>query len=120
MAEGRNLAREQSDLGTISQAVSQSCLTSEPLPARTFGILSILKAERASPAAQLVKNPPAPQESRVQFLGWEDPLEKERRPAPVLWPGDFHGLCAVYGTAKSRTGLSDFHSHRAENHSCLS
>ena len=26
--------------------------------------------------AQLVKNPPAFQESLIQFLGWEDPLEK--------------------------------------------
>ena len=26
--------------------------------------------------AQLVKNPPAMQETQVQFLGWEDPLEK--------------------------------------------
>ena len=26
--------------------------------------------------AQLVKNPPAMQETPVQFLGWEDPLEK--------------------------------------------
>ena len=28
-------------------------------------------------AAQRVKNPPAMQETRVQSLGWEDPLEKE-------------------------------------------
>ena len=27
--------------------------------------------------AQLVKNPPARQETPVRFLGWEDPLEKE-------------------------------------------
>ena len=26
--------------------------------------------------AQLVKNPPAMQETSVRFLGWEDPLEK--------------------------------------------
>ena len=26
--------------------------------------------------AQLVKNPPAMQDTLVQFLGWEDPLEK--------------------------------------------
>ena len=30
----------------------------------------------ASLVAQLVKNPPAMQETWVQFLGWEDPLEK--------------------------------------------
>ena len=31
---------------------------------------------RAALIAQLVKNPPAMQESLVQFLVWEDPLEK--------------------------------------------
>ena len=30
----------------------------------------------ASLVAQLVKNPPAMQETWAQFLGWEDPLEK--------------------------------------------
>ena len=30
----------------------------------------------ASLVAQLVKNPPATQETTVGFLGWEDPLEK--------------------------------------------
>ena len=30
----------------------------------------------ASPVAQLVKTPPAMQETLVQFLGQEDPLEK--------------------------------------------
>jgi len=28
------------------------------------------------PVAQLVKNPPTMQKTRVQFLGWENPLEK--------------------------------------------
>ena len=31
---------------------------------------------RASLVAQLVKNLPAMQETCVQYLGWEDPLEK--------------------------------------------
>ena len=31
---------------------------------------------RASPIAQLVKNPPVLQETPVRFLGWEDLLEK--------------------------------------------
>ena len=30
--------------------------------------------------AQEVKNHPAMQETQVQSLGWEDPLEKERAP----------------------------------------
>ena len=33
---------------------------------------------RASHVAQLVKNLPAMQETWVQSLGWEDPLEKEK------------------------------------------
>ena len=39
-----------------------------------FGTIS--KEERASLVAQLVTNPPAMQETWVQSLGWEDPLEK--------------------------------------------
>ena len=35
-----------------------------------------LVVHEASLIAQLVKNPPAMQETLVQFLGWEDPLEK--------------------------------------------
>ena len=34
------------------------------------------KIEWASLIAQLVKNPPALQETWVESLGWEDPLEK--------------------------------------------
>ena len=33
-------------------------------------------SSQASLMAQLVKNPPAMQETWVQSLGWEDPLEK--------------------------------------------
>ena len=34
--------------------------------------------DRASLVAQMVKCLPATQETRVQPLGWEDPLEKEK------------------------------------------
>ena len=34
----------------------------------------------ASLIAQLVKNPPAMQETPVQFLSWEDPLQKGTAP----------------------------------------
>ena len=40
------------------------------------GIGYPLQYSWASLVAQLVKNPPALQETLVQFLGWEDPLEK--------------------------------------------
>ena len=33
---------------------------------------------------QLVKNPPAMQETPVRFLGWEDPLKRDRLPTPVF------------------------------------
>ena len=36
----------------------------------------MLSQTRASLIVQLVKNPPAMWETLVQFLGWEDPLEK--------------------------------------------
>ena len=39
---------------------------------------------RASLIAQLVKNPPALQETPVWFLGREDPLERDRLPTPVF------------------------------------
>ena len=35
---------------------------------------------RASLATQLVKNPPAMQETWVRSLGWKDPLEKGKAP----------------------------------------
>ena len=37
---------------------------------------SIIIIFGASLVAQLVKNLPAMQETQVQFLGWEDPLEE--------------------------------------------
>ena len=43
-----------------------------------------MKNHRASLIASLVKNPPAMQETPVQFLGQEDPLEKDRLPTPVI------------------------------------
>ena len=38
----------------------------------------------ASLVAQLVKNLPAMQETWVQFLGWEDPLEKRKATHPTI------------------------------------
>ena len=41
----------------------------------------------ASLVAQTVKNPPAMQETQVQSLGWEDPLEEEMatRSSTLAW-----------------------------------
>ena len=51
---------------------------------------------------QLVKNPPAMQETQVQFLSWEDPLEKGTATTPVSWLGEFHELWSM-GITKSQT-----------------
>ena len=58
--------------------------------------------------AQLVKNPPAMQETRVQSLGCKDFLEKGK--------ATYSGILAwkipwtiVYGVAKSQTQLREFH-----------
>ena len=61
---------------------------------------------------QTVKNMPAMQETRVQFLGWEDSLEKEMatHSSILAWeipwteePGRLQSM----GLQKSLTGLSD-------------
>ena len=45
--------------------------------------------------AQTVKRLPVMQETRLQSLGGEDPLEKEWQPTPVLLPGKSHGRSLV-------------------------
>ena len=42
------------------------------------GIVYSLQCSWASLVAQLVKNPPAMQETWVQSLGWEDPVEERK------------------------------------------
>ena len=50
-----------------------------------------------SPVVQLVKNLPAMQETWVQSLGWEDPLEKGMLPTLAFWLGEFHGQRSLEG-----------------------
>ena len=59
--------------------------------------------DEASPGAQLVKNPPAMQETLVQSLGQEDPWRRGRLPTPVFWLGEFHGLYNPWGHKESDT-----------------
>ena len=61
----------------------------------------------ASLVAQLIKNPPAMQDTWVQSLGWEDPIGKG-------YPIQYYGLensknYIVHGVAKSQARLSNFH-----------
>ena len=62
----------------------------------------------ASLVAQMVKNPPVMQETQLQFLGWEDTLEKgmDTNSSILAWriPMDREALWAtVHGVAKSQT-----------------
>ena len=52
---------------------------------------------RACLVAQTVKNLPKMQETRVQSLGQEDPLEKSMGPTPVFLPGEFYGQRSLVG-----------------------
>ena len=57
----------------------------------------------------MVKNPPAIQETRIQSVGWEDPLEKGiTTHSSILawripWTEDPGRLPIVYGAAKGQT-----------------
>ena len=56
--------------------------------------------------AQLVKNPPAMQETRFDSWVRKIPWRRDRLPTPVLWPGEFHGLYSSWGRKESdRTEL---------------
>ena len=49
------------------------------------------------PGGSVVKNPILKQETQVQSLGWEDPLEEEIATHPVLLPGKSHGHRSLTG-----------------------
>ena len=51
-------------------------------------LIHIFSSNWASLVAQRLKSLPGMWETRVRPLGWEDPLEKERQPTPVLSPGE--------------------------------
>ena len=67
----------------------------------------------ASLVAQTVKCLPAMRKTRVRFLDWEDPLEKEMAihsstlAWKIPWMEETDKL-QVHGVAKSQTRLSDF------------
>ena len=80
------------------------------------GIGYPLQCSWASLVAQLVKNPPAMQETWVRSLGLEDPLEKGKatQSSILAWrnPMDKGAWWAtLHAVAKSQTQLSGFHFH---------
>ena len=75
------------------------------------------KSPWASLVAQLVKNPPVMQKTKVQSLDWEDPLE-EGMAYPLLYSGlEISMDSIVCGVAKSWMWLSDFHirTHKSQS-----
>ena len=56
---------------------------------------------QASLVAQLVKNPPAMQETWVGPWVGKIPWRRERLPTPVFWPGKFHGLYSPWDRKES-------------------
>ena len=62
-------------------------------------IWRLLQLSRVLPSGSVVKNLPAMQETRVQLLGWEGPLEKERAT-------HFHILLGKSRGQKSLAGYS--------------
>ena len=71
-----------------------------------------LQIKRGFLGGSLVRNPPAKQETQVQSLGGEDPLEKEMATYfsilawEIPWTEELDGLQSV-GLQKSQTQLSN-------------
>ena len=65
-----------------------------------------------APGGSVVKNPSAMQETQVQFLGWEDLLQKEMSTHSSIlawkipWTEEIGGA-TVHGVTKSWTQLND-------------
>ena len=57
----------------------------------TVAVIAITYITRASLVAKLVRNLPTMQETLVQSLGWEDPLEEEMATHSSILPGKSHG-----------------------------
>ena len=69
LTEVRNTAR-------ISALATEGSAHTEKEETRMSLFTDGVILHRASPVAQLVKNPPALRETWVRSQGWEDPLEK--------------------------------------------
>ena len=83
-----------------------------PGPGRSAGeeIGYPLRYSWVSLVAQVVKNPPAMWETWVRYLGWEDPLEKEKATHSSILAWRIPGT-AVRGVAKTLRRLRNFHFH---------
>ena len=64
----------------------------------------------------MVKNLPAMQETQVQSLSREDPLEKGMATTPVFLPGEFHGQRSLAGYGPWGRQESDMTGRRTLSH----
>ena len=55
----------------------------------------------------MAKKLPAMQETWVQFLSWEDPLEKDMATHSILLPGEFHEQRCLAGYSPQGPKESD-------------
>ena len=62
-----------------------------------WSIITSVIMSMGFPGGSPLKNPPAVQETRVQSLVWEDPLEKGVAPTPVFLPGQSPGQGSLVG-----------------------
>ena len=70
--------------------------------------------------AQLVKNPPAMWETRVQSRVGKIPWRRGTLPTPVFWPGEVHGLYSPWDRKESdRTERLSLHITSSGLYSCL-
>ena len=79
--------------------MSMSKLTLWPWDAFLFHLVEDQGSLGTSLIVQLVKNLPARQETWVQSLGWEDPLQKgmATHSTPVFLPGESQGQSSLVG-----------------------
>ena len=70
-------------------------------------ILVLPTSHQASLVAQIVKNLPAMQETWLQSLGWEDPLEEARQPTPVFLPRQSYGLRRLAGYSDEESDTTE-------------
>ena len=87
------------------------------------GIGYPLQYSWASLVAQMVKNPPAMQETWVQSLGWEDPWRRAWQPTLVFLPREFRRQRNLAGYSpwgcKELDTLSNSHFHFHDYYKCI-
>ena len=85
--------------------------TTEEVPGRWFLL-------RFNLVPQSVKNLPAMQETWVQSLGWEDPLEKEMATHSRILAGESHGQRSLAGYSPWGCKSQTLNYHQLVNRKC--